>query len=68
MLRKKRFYVIALLLFPVLTFVVYALYRFQPFIQNQWDDAKLTAAIAKGNYGEATFGYLTGIHSRLAFE
>lgn len=67
MLSKKRFYVIALLLLPVLAFFGYALYRFQPFIQNQWDDAKLTAAIAKGNYGEATFGYLEGPSRKIRY-
>lgn len=66
MLRKKRFYVIAFLI-PVLAFVVYALHRFQPYIHNQWDDAKLTAAIAKGDYGEATFGYQEGPSRKIRY-
>lgn len=59
MFRKKRFYLLIFLL-PLVVFVIYAAYRLKPFVENQWDDAKLTAAIANGNYGEASFGYLKG--------
>jgi len=67
MLRKKRFYFLVFFVLPVVAFVAYALYRFQPFIHNQWDDAKLTAAIAKGEYGEATFGYQEGPSRKIRY-
>jgi pimeloyl-ACP methyl ester carboxylesterase len=57
--RRKRFFAL-LLLTPIILFLAYAVYRFEPFVRNQWDDAKLTAAIAEGHFGDATFGYLKG--------
>jgi pimeloyl-ACP methyl ester carboxylesterase len=57
--RTKRFLAI-LLLTPIILFLAYAVYRFEPFVRNQWNDAKLTAAIAEGHFGDATFGYLKG--------
>ncbi|WP_020569126.1 alpha/beta fold hydrolase [Neolewinella persica] len=66
MLRKK--YLIALLLLtPVFLFLVYAFYRFEPFVSNQWNDAKLTAAIASGQFGDATFGYLKGPSRKIRY-
>ncbi len=66
MFRKKRFYLF-LFLVPVLLFLVYAAYRLKPFVENQWDDAKLTAAIARGTYGDATFGYLKGPSRKIRY-
>ncbi len=66
MSRKKRYYLLTLLL-PVAIFLVYTAYRLKPFVQNQWDDAKLTAAIARGTYGDATFGYLEGPSRKIRY-
>lgn len=66
MFRKKRL-IPLLLLTPILLFLVYAVYRFEPFVSNQWNDAKLTAAIAEAKLGNATFGYLKGPSRKIRY-
>lgn len=66
MFRKKRF-IALLLLTPIVLFLAYAVYRFEPFIRNQWDDAKLTATIKSGKFGDATFGYQKGPSRKIRY-
>jgi pimeloyl-ACP methyl ester carboxylesterase len=57
-LRKK---LILLSLFLVLTAGIFYVYSgIQQLTRSQWNDDKMTAAFASGEYGEATLGYLEG--------
>jgi pimeloyl-ACP methyl ester carboxylesterase len=66
MFRKKHL-IALLLLTPIFLFLVYAFYRFEPFVSNQWNDAKLTAAITEAKFGPATFGYLKGPSRKIRY-
>ena len=66
MFRRKHF-IALLLLTPIFLFLAYAVYRFEPFVSNQWTDAKLTATIKSGKFGDATFGYLKGPSRKMRY-
>lgn len=63
LLRKKRLY----LAIATLLFVSYAIYRLEPYIRIQMDDAALSAAMVRASLDVATIGYHRGTSRDLRY-
>ena len=63
LLRKKRLYLVLCLL----VFVTYAIYRLEPYVRIQMDDATLNAVMLRANLERAEIGYLEGTSRRLRY-
>ena len=63
LLRKKRLYFVLCLL----VFVTYAIYRLEPYVRIQMDDAALSAVMLRANLDRAEIGYLEGTSRRLRY-
>jgi len=67
MLRKKRFYFFLLFLLPLIAFVIYALYRIEPYKRNQWTDEQLLEAFALDTLSAVELGFLEGKDRKLRY-
>ena len=63
LLRKKRLYIVL----SLLVFVTYAIYRLEPYVRIQMDDATLSAVMLRANLDRAEIGYLKGTSRRLRY-
>lgn len=67
MLRKKRFYFFLFFLLPLIAFVVYALYRIEPYKRNQWTDEQLLEAFSLDTLNAVELGFLEGKDRKLRY-
>ena len=63
LLRRKRLYIALCLL----VLVTYAIYRLEPYVRIQMDDATLSAMMLRANLKRAEIGYLEGTSRRLRY-